>query len=67
MLRSTPIICLKLTDAKVVHAESKTARNNKQGVIIMKFENFDHKQSVLKSKKSLEKIKKYEKKKKICT
>ena len=56
MLRSTPIICLKLTGANVVHAERKTVRNNKQGVIIMKFDNFDHKQSVLKSKKSLEKI-----------
>lgn len=51
---------LKLTDAKVVHAERKTARNDKPGVIIAQFERSEHKQNVLKNKKSLKKIKKYE-------
>ena len=51
---------LKLTDAKVVHAERKTARNDKPGVIIAKFETAARKQNVLGIKKSLKKIKKYQ-------
>lgn len=51
---------LKLTDAKIVQAERKIARNSKPGVIIATVENSVQKQNVLKNKKSLRKIKKYE-------
>ena len=44
----------------MVQAERKTARNDKPGVIIAKFETATQKQNILGIKRSLKKIKKYQ-------
>lgn len=51
---------LKLADVKITHAERKRLRNNKPGVVIVKFESLAQKETVLSTKKSLRKIRTYQ-------